>query len=213
MSILGNNLLAQYYAQNLYDPIIRNGLVAYDPLDKMRDKTYIGGFSLANFPASDHDREYLVWQGIPCAKYSTSVYINTADYPAFTISQWNYATGLNNAFFGYYVSTTNNLYISTQDNANTLRFHAGVNLYNLTYANTGWHHFCAVYINNQIVFYMDGVVVNRFTNVNINLALLILARTGNNTNSYVLGAGFRFYNRALTTTEINQLAQEFTPTP
>lgn len=213
MSILGNNLLAQYYAQNQYDPIIRNGLVAYDPLDKMRDKTYIGGFSLANFPASDHDREYLAWQGIPCAKYSTSVYINTADYPSFSISQWNYATGLNNAFFGYYVSTTNNLYISTQESENRLRFHAGINLYNVTYGNIGWHHFCAVYSNNQIVFYMDGIVIVRWTNVNIDLPLLILARTGNNTNSYVCGAGFRFYNRALTTTEINQLAQEFTPTP
>ena len=38
MSILGNNLLAQYYAQNQYDPIIRDGLIAYEPFDRFREK-------------------------------------------------------------------------------------------------------------------------------------------------------------------------------
>lgn len=212
MSILGNNLLAEYYAQNLYDPIIRNGLVAYDPLDKMRDKTYIGGFSLANFPVSDHDREYLVWQGIPCAKYSTSVYINTIDYSSFTISQWNYATGLNAAFFGSYRSTTNNAYLDTSTDASILLFHAGGKMHQITYT-PAWHHYCMTYANHEVTYYMDGVLIKKWSDVSLDFPFLILARTGNNANSYVCGAGFRFYNRALTITEINQLAQEFTPTP
>jgi len=84
-----------------------------------------------------------------------------------------------------------------------------------------YYHLTFVYQNNQLSFYVDGELIGSDSMQGLDWShdypYVIGARANNNLHTYQYFPGkvdnVRIYNRALTTSEIQQLHQEATPAP
>lgn len=209
MSVLATELKKMYWQQSgRYNPIIRDGLVVYEPFDVYREKTLVGGWSIP------HNDQYATMSqdGIRCSRGVDIFY--DLSIKEITCSSWIFTVGGRcHYFIGYYDSISLCMYASNQTSATSIEMRVGSSLKTIT-KPAGWFNFAfRRNSSNAVTAYLNGTAVGQWTNYSPSIPKLrATANGGPDSGAHSLVAGFRVYNRALSDSEIAALAHEFTPT-
>ena len=226
MSVLATELKRMYWQQSgRYNPIIRDGLVIYAPLDQHADNAYTGQ---PLYYTNSHDTGvYGTYKGIPCrtSKIDSPSGVSISEEStigvptgsgARTVAFWYCRHAINTGAtlggWGEYASQKR-WSMCEQTNTINLVVTAALNPSPAfkPVADT-WMHLAFWYNGRAWRIYRDGIVAGT-GNITLNTS---------KSNVNIMGgpsvivdyrmAGWRLYNRALSDSEILQLAHEFTPT-
>jgi hypothetical protein len=201
-------------------PIPQDGLVFYAPLSEA-SSTAETGQSLT----TSGNVTYSTVDGIPCATFSgsylsgnggSSMPQGDADR---TFSCWVKASSNDTTTYGLfaYGSSSENRCIQWSLSGKKIQESGGYNSSNEGYSNeisdvSKWHHYLIKHSNGVSYFYVDGVFSGSFSYTRntssdaFSIGIAIDHSTGSASKNI---AAVRIYNRALTDTEIADLANEF----
>ena len=174
----------------------------------------IGGYGL-NW-SSLENRAFMKVDGVSCAKGASYTNIDTNAFDTMTFAQWSLATGRLYSFFGYYVNSANQVYVSTQGAANRLVAAVPSSQRTANYTYNTWVCICATLdnVNHQYKIYANGVLLSQTITTNTNIGYTRWSNgsiaSPDSFGDYALVSSFRVYNRLLSQDEITLLAHEFT---
>lgn len=235
MSILGNNLLAQYYAQNQFT-IPTDGLIFWHPLNALPDIVPTGqSVVYAEELTASRITEIDGRKCIDLTNGSSSTYsittLNKLDMPSnspVTLSIWIYVIApyisrsvLELQRHPYYSRTLSCPYVNGQG------YYAMCSCNNDINANSAagsvptgkWVHVCgavdssynsSVFINGSLAAHEDATETSRKNDFEQYATIGCYGRSGQSTYAWMNGyvASARIYNRVLEAKEINALAHE-----
>lgn len=199
----------------LYQGMPMAGLLFYAPL--ATDATTETGQTLTEHGTLTYTTE----DGIPCAAFTGTQYLtfNAAGLPTGnsdrTVSLWVKKTGADTWIFARYGSTTGHS-VELFEYQGTIRSGDGQTDMPATSLSAYgvWRHVALVVDNGVSMLYVDGAVESTDSSFTWDTAEIIGSigayDDGQYNNSGFIAA-VRVYNRALTATEIGQLAAEFSP--
>ena len=223
MSTLGNNLFAQYYAQNKNNPIIRDGLILYIPMDNHRDYAYTGQqITYMNGDVGVYGK----YKGIPCRTVSNAatthrLEIDVDNIPignaprtfTFWYCRHSISSGVTLGGYGDF------LYAKRWSMCEQIQ---SINLVLTQHVNPSrsfkpqqdtWVFLAFTYDGSICKIYGNGnQLVSSLENLNTSKTIFSIMGSDILITDYRM-SGVRVYNRVLSQNEITRLYQEFTPTP
>lgn len=199
--------------------VVRDGLVAYDPLSTRRSQTLYGGMRY-NFFSGYGSVSYETHAGVKCMRMDVGagktdrIYIGGtyAGDSSFTESVWFAMRSTSYIFFGAY-NSGNGICIHRQTDGASFMAYIISDCVEMPFTDDAWYHFAItydaggrsakVYCNGSVIL-QKSTDIQQFSNIVVNGAGM-----QDQNFSRTRAAGFRLYNRALSAPEIGVLAQEF----
>lgn len=192
-----------------------DGLIFYAPLTERRDEAETGQSLSYN-----GNVDFTSIDNMSCASFGSYDYIETS-FPVInsdsTVSLWIRYSHFDGEFIIFQQGAS-----SPEQNYGIGAYSGNIQLnsYSNDIRNIGspssdrWYHIAVVHSGNTITAYMDGVVTyNEEWDVSLSIenstAYINRGSGGGGNDGYI--SACRVYNRALTSAEISQLANEFTP--
>lgn len=226
MSTLGNNLLAQYYAQNI---IPTKGLVLYAPLNEIVQNAKTGQIITYNGQPIKTEKN-----GMPCLEFSPNQYmyvnaVNNNPIDTYSASCWMRLEDDTITNNGPYFTVQYGLAFSQAGYDTRIAFaQKSTQLIGLSYVFIDifsdiimepkkFYHFVIVYDGTRTYLYINSnnkcVYVHSMNRTSMYILLHTISTDNYHSACTTQYCGLRYYNRVLSQNEINALYHEFTPTP
>lgn len=222
MSIMGNNLMAAYWAQNLKPQMPTDGLIFWASLNGETPNVAETGQALT---VAQGTAEYGSFCNVPCllansgspVRYITFSPIGlpakaepcTISYWGSTKTMFNYGVNAGRGMRALFVGAASEkkIYLNlSSDNVST----------DIVLSDARMYHFMATINGRAYAIYCDGILQKQGNFVGLPATVLSAGAIGKyvSGNNYFTGpiAACRIYNRVLEDSEITLLAHEFTPT-